>query len=197
MIKDLSLIFGSKTKAQEVLFLQNKLKKVVRQGFYEDELPRVEKYCETHDISLVKSKFKVLLADETAYSNKGIRIKGEDKRPGMYFVYMSMDDKDSWLASYYELMSNDADLGRLLGYPACCVDFFCKRFSDNNPNLELRPSNLFTNISKRNQDEVLLSHFPCSSECEESIKLAKSYLDLLIKVDKPRGEELWKNLHVG
>ena len=196
MIKQLSIAFGSKSKAQEILFLLHDAKKVVRQGFYEEELSGVEHFCEKHDLSLVKSKFKVLLADEQAYSNKGIRIPGTDKRPGMYFVYISKDEKEAWLASYYELMSNDRDLGSILGYPSCCVDFFCKRFTENNPNLQFIPSNAFTNLTKREQDCVIISHFPCSSDCEESIALAKKYVEILSKVDKDRTEEMIKVLYV-
>ena len=194
VIHKLSLIFGSKTKAQEILLLIYNKKKVVRQGFYENELLTIEKFCEKNNLTLVKSKFKVLLADETSYSNKGIRIKWDDKREGMFFVYISKDEKEAWLASYYELMNNNRDFGRILGYPTCCVNFFCNRFSENNPNLELKPINLFTNLSKRNDDHVILSHFPCSSECVESIELAKTYLDLILEKDKARAYEIVNNL---
>ena len=194
MFKSLSFIFGSKTKAQEILFLLHGAKAVVRQGFYDTELPKVENFCQEHNIYLVKSKFKVLLVDETEYSNKGLRIPEEDKRPGMYFVYLSKDEQKAWLASYYELMSNDRDLGILLGYPHCCVDFFCKRFSENNPNLQLPPKNPYTNLTKREQDCVLLSHFPCNSECPESIVLAKNYLNVITQYDRHRAWEILQNL---
>ena len=194
MIKQLSLIFGSKTKAQEILFLLHNQKEVVRHGFYEEALPSVQRYCEKHNLTLVKSKFKVLLADETSYSNKGIKIPGEDKRPGMYFVYIAKDEQKAWHASYFELMNNDRDLGRVLGYPNCCVDFFCKRFTPDNPNLQLTPTNLWTNLSKREQDAILISHFPCSSDCQESIQLAKKYLETLITADRQRAEELMTQL---
>ena len=46
MIKNLALTFGSETKAQEMVFLLKDIKEVVRQGFYEEELKKVEKYCE-------------------------------------------------------------------------------------------------------------------------------------------------------
>ena len=114
----------------------------------------------------------------------------------MYFVYISKDEKQAWLASYYELINNNRDLGIILGYPSCCVDFFCNRFSENNPNLELQPINMFTNLSKRNHDHVLLSHFPCSSDCEQSIKLGKECLDLLMSKDSKRAEEIIVNLSI-
>src|SRR3989338_3539593 len=45
MIKKLSLIFGSKTKAQEIVLLLQDAKEVVRQGFTEEELFKVEQFC--------------------------------------------------------------------------------------------------------------------------------------------------------
>lgn len=195
-IKSLSLIFGSKTKAQEIFLLLNDVKKVVRQGFYQNELDKIQEFCAENKIHCVKSKFKVLLADENAYTNKGIRIPETDKREGMYFIYLSKDEKQAWLASYYELVQNDHDLGVLLGYPSCCIDFFCKRFSEDNPNLQLHPTNAFTNLTKREQDLAIISHFPCSSDCEESIKQGMKFLDLLINFDRDRAEELARGLKV-
>jgi len=190
MIKNLSLIFGSKTKAEEIVYLLSKAKTVVRQGFYPEELPKVEKFCKENNIHFVKSRFKVLLADETAYSNKGIRIPEHDKRQGMYFCYFSKDQQKAWLASYYEMMNNNKDLGLLLGYPKCCVDFFCKRFSENNPNLQLSPTNMFTNITKREKDVVLIPHFPCSPDCEESVQLGREHLAIIREADYERYKEL-------
>ena len=187
MLKQLSLIFGSKTKAQEVILLLQNAKEVVRQGFFVHELYRVEQFCQKNNLFLVKSEFKVLFADDSVYSNKGVSIPPDDKRPGMYFVYLSKDEQKAWLASYYELMQNHRDLGLVLGYPQCCVDFF---------NLELKPSPPHTNLSLREQDLVILSHFPCRSECPESIKLGEKYLQAIYSVDKEHARELLAKLQV-
>ncbi len=197
MIQKLSPLFGSKTKAQEIVLLLQKAKEVVRQGFFQHELPPVEKFCQENDLYLIKSNFKVLFADEGIYSNKGLRIPEDDNRPGMYFVYISQDEEKAWLASYYELVQNHKDLGLVLGYPPCCVDFFCKKFSKNTPDLELPPANPYTNLSKRDQDDVMVSHFPCSSECTESIELGKKYLQALYVADKERARELLMALQAG
>lgn len=194
MISKLARIFGSKTKAQEILLLVAGLKPVVRQGFYEYELPQVEQFCKENEIYLVKSGFKVHLADGSNYSNKGIRLPVTDLRPGMFFVYLSLDQYKAWQASHFEAAGKDKELGLLLGYPGCCVDFFCKRFSEQNPNLQLKPTNMFTNLTKRAADQVLLSHFPCNSDCVGSIALGKKYLGLIRKWDRERAEELEKEL---
>jgi hypothetical protein len=194
MIKKLSFIFGSKTKAQEIIYLLKDIKEVVRQGFYEEELPQIEKYCNENNIHLVKSKFKVLLADEQNYTNKGIRVPEKDKRKGMKFVYFSKNEQKAWLAAYYELVANDQELGLLLGYPKCCVECFCKKFNSQNTNLELKSENVWTNLSKRKKDMVILSHFPCGSNCQESINLAKKYFQTIEEVDTKHAQELIKEL---
>ncbi|PIN75804.1 hypothetical protein COV17_03605 [Candidatus Woesearchaeota archaeon CG10_big_fil_rev_8_21_14_0_10_36_11] len=196
MINTLARIFGSKTHAQEIVLLQKDVKHVVRHGFYESEISQVEHYCRENNLFCVRSKFKVILADDTGYSNKGFRVPENDSRQGMYFLYMSKDEEKVWLAAYYELMNNHVDLGLLLGYPRCCVNFFCRNFSENNPNPAHIPTNPFTNLTKRNNDAVLVSHFPCSSDCEESIALAKVYLAVLMKEDTGRTEELLKELRL-
>ena len=189
-VSKLSLIFGSKSKAQEIIYLLREAKKVVRQGFYGSELPAVETFCQKNNLFLAKSKFKILLADETSFSDKGIKISSDDPRSGMYFVYISKNEREGWLASYYELINDTDELGRLLGYPNCCIDFFVKRFTPDNPNLQLKPTNMFTNLTKRSQDAVLISHFPCSSECLQSINLGQKFLWIIAREDQQRSEEL-------
>lgn len=194
MISTLSPIFTSRTKAQEIVLLLHDAKEVVRQGFYEQELPAVEEFCRQNSLFLVKSRFKIILADENQYTNKGLRIPETDVRLGMYFIYISKDETKAYLASYYELIDDHRKLGLLLGYPECCVDFFCRNFNESNSNPELKPTNMYTNISKRNEDAVLLSHFPCSSECEKSIELGKGYLAVLGKVDPERASKIHSTL---
>lgn len=208
MISSLLSFFGSRSKAQEILLLLQDAKPVVRQGFYPQEIPKIQQFCRQHSLHLVISKFKVLLADTADnpnalstsnytnkdYSNKGLRLPEHDPRPGLYFVYFAKEEKKALLAAYYEQLGNDLDLGRMLGYPECCVEFFVKNFSEKNFDLQHHPTNPYTNLSQRDQDYVLLSHFPCSSECPESITLAKKYLLVLAGVDPAWGNELFDNL---
>ncbi|MBW2995465.1 DUF483 domain-containing protein [Candidatus Woesearchaeota archaeon] len=188
MIEKLSLIFGSKTKAQEILFLLENAKDVVRQGFYDNELPEIEKFCRNNKIHIIKSNFKIVLDDKKDYSNKGVRVPVSDN--GMFFVYFSKDEIMANLAAYYEFKNMHKELGLILGYPECCVNFFCRHFSAEKTNLQLKPTNPYTNLRKRDEDAVLLSHFPCSSECRKSIEMAKKYLGIISRHDKKRADEM-------
>jgi hypothetical protein len=193
MIKKLSFIFGSRTKALEILFLLRGLKPVVRQGFYPDELPPVEKFCKEEQLHLVTSKFKVLLVGDDFYSNRGIRVD-EQHKDGMYMVYISKDEKAALMASYFELVNNHRDLGRLLGYPDCCISHFITQFSSDNPNPEVHSDNPFTNISLRRDDIVLISHFPCSADCAKSIEIGKRHWEALAMYDKDLAADYLRRL---
>lgn len=193
---ELVRIFGSSTKAQEITFLLKDVKEVVRQGFYDTELNKIKRFCADNDIHVVKSRFKILFADDEhgSYSNKGMRLPENDSRPGMHFIYFSKDEQKAWLAAYYELVGNESELGLLLGYPKCCVKYFLNNFSAKNPNPELVGNNPYTNISKRDKDLVLISHFPCNPECEESVQIARGNL-MVLKQDWPdRAAELISEL---
>ncbi len=126
MLNNLIQIFGTKTKALEILYLLEGLKPVVRQGFYETELAKIEEFCKENGLSLEKSPYKVVILDaaDGQYSNKGIKVKTDDERQGMLFIYISKDQTKAELASKYESEGNDKELGLLLGYPLCCIDFF-------------------------------------------------------------------------
>ena len=193
----LQQIFGSAIKAQEIIYLLADVKEVVRQGFYPRELLEVEQFCQKNNLFLVKSKFKVLLADELTngqkYSNKGVRLPETDEL-GLYFVYISKSEEKALLASYYELLNDHRQLGLLLGYPECCIQYFLEKFHEQYTNLELLPTNPYTNLSMRNQDLVLISHFPCSSNCQPSKMMGHKFLQVLEKYDSDYARQLLQRL---
>jgi hypothetical protein len=197
---ELASIFGSKTKAQEILLLLKNRKEIVRQGFYEEELHKVESFCRENFLFLVRSRFKVLLDDfdddSGNYSNRGLRVPETDPRRGMYFVYISKDEGAAWQASFHEQTEHHQKLGWILGYPPCCVEYFCRNFSASNPNPIHDDPDPYLDLSKREQDLVLISHFPCSSECAESLAIAKSNLELLERAAPKRAEELKRGLKI-
>lgn len=199
MIEDLARIFGSRTKAIEILTLLNGTKQVVRQGFYDNELQRVKDFCKRKGLFIEYSSYKVVIADcDKPYSNKGIKVSTSDPRRGMIFVYISKDLNKAVMASIFELKNDHRSLGLLLGYPECCVKFYVKHEPERrNIDADLISCTLensrgvtypfYTNISKRGMDITLLDHFPCSFNCEKSIELAIKKLSLITQDDPNLG----------
>ncbi len=192
MFDKLFRIFGTKTKALEILYLLEDIKPAVRHGFYSDEVPKIKRFCRDNRLHMVFSSYKVVLADSGAYSNKGIKVDADDPREGMIFAYISKDPEKAKKAKFHEANNNHANLGKALGYPGCC----CRFFEKNEPQRSRLDSDytictaeksegsefpFYTNIIKRNMDITLLNHFPCSFNCRRSIDLAKKHLDMIKK----------------
>lgn len=183
MIKHLQSIFGSRTKALEVLYLLHDLKPVVRQGFYPRELEKVEKFCVEHGLVVEKSPYKVVLDGEEMFTNKG-KVVSPDDTHGMFLVYMGKDQFKVLWACLYETKQDHYNTGLTLGYPECCARFFAEEFGKGNLNPMHQPTNPWTNMMLREQDVVLLSHFPCRSDCEQSVEMAKKNFEIIKKCDK-------------
>ena len=171
-------VFGSRMKVLEILCLLNNTKPVVRHGFYEPEIKNVISFCDAHSLFVEQSRHAVLLEGE-GFTNKG---KTSDK--GMRLLYLCKDELVAAQTCLYETQQDHFHTGLMLGYPACCVRFFCDQFAKNNLNPVHVPTNQWTNLSLREQDICLLSHFQCSSDCTESILIAQQHFDILQKADK-------------
>ncbi len=195
----LTSTFGSKLKADEVIYLLAGLKPVLRQLFFEHELELVEWFCKNNKIYLTKSNFKIVLVDsDKSFSNKGERAEMSDPREGTYVLYLSLNEKQSLMAALAEQQIDDKLLGELLGYPTCCINYFLNQFGSQNPDPVLQETgdvvgsdSWMLDISHRKDDLALISHFPCSWCCEDSLRIARNRLHLLEEINNVRFKELF------
>ena len=80
-------------------------------------------------------------------------------------------------------------MGELMGYPACCTEFFkAQRNQGDNQNLELAPfhaapENPLRPLLNRFGAVSLISHMLCSPDCSESEKLAAQRLAAIGEID--------------
>jgi len=176
-MKELINIFGSKAKVNEILFLLKDLKPVVRQGFYPDELNKVRQFCEKNNLFLELSPYKIIL-DKNSYSDHGKKVPRNHPQ-GLFFAYISKSQKQALLANLYETRGDHYNLGLALGYPECCCRFYQKQFLKGNLAPEHSTYHKLIDIRKRKTDSSIISHFPCSPNCRESIKLAQKSVKLL------------------
>lgn len=205
-IDELKRIFGSTAKSQEILCLLHGLKPVVRQGFYDHEIGRVKDFCRKHHLAIEIAPYKVVLSDpHQRYSNKGFKAKINDPRRGMYFVYISRDARKAGMANAYEYKDNHEELGKLLGYPGCCIEMFLKNEPERNKldndytictfrNSEGNKFSFYNNILKRPQDKTLLSHFPCSFNCKPSEDLGRRFYRLIAEIDPEQARVIYREL---
>ena len=194
MIQELQQTFRSIIKSFEVLYVIEGIKPCARTLIFEDELKNVIDFLNKNKINAVISDFKVLKQNVQSelYSDKSIKIPKNSAQKGHFFVYLSKSNEIAEKAKSMEEKNNHLELGLLLGYPKCCCEFFEKNFDEKNTDLTLKILKnsdgyefpFYTNIAARHFDVALLSHFPHSFECKESINIAKNNLKIIQKYSK-------------
>ena len=107
------------------------------------------------------------------------------------YLYISQDEDKVYKAHMLEEIKDNRKLGRLLGYPECCINFFCTHSHlMNKITMDLSlyslsnthrnpPYPFYTNNIVGHFGYGLISHFPCKYTCTESIKLGKKYFDVI------------------
>lgn len=191
MIDALTNLFKSMTKSLDVLYVMEGAKDVSRIMASDEEIGSYKDFFIKNSLSFSISDFKVSKeVDQNRFSNKGIRLPGSSQ--GHHLVYISKSEDKAEQAKEAEKENDHKRLGRLLGYPGCCIEFFDKAFpkqskksndyvlaSLNNSKGFVFP--FYNNIAARQFDLSLISHFPCSLDCKSSISIAKRNLSIIKK----------------
>lgn len=193
MISKLKNIFSNYTRSLEILYLLNGIKQAVRLDANGIEFKKIKGFCNENNLYLEVSDFKVVkIKDEGkgSYSNIVKRAPNDYAGDGLYHIYISKDKSISAFLKILENKNDDEAIGQVLGYPKCCIDFFIKNREkqqklQNDYILPALNSSegfkfpFYTNYAIRYFDITLLSHFPHSFNCAESIKIAKNNLQCI------------------
>ncbi|MEM2365686.1 MAG: DUF483 domain-containing protein [Nitrososphaerota archaeon] len=110
----------------------------------------------------------------------------EPTKPSEVMVYGVVSKNYSDAKKFAEAHSGNVDhkkIGELLGYPECCIDFFCKHFPkgiyDLIPVIEGEYEYPELNIMIRYFGPRAIPFFPCSWSCKEAKKFAEKFLSLM------------------
>jgi MoaA/NifB/PqqE/SkfB family radical SAM enzyme len=110
------------------------------------------------------------------------------------YLYISKDANLIEKLKNSEIKGDPNETGRLLGYPKCCVK---KHFIEINKG-EISDISIINSLIKGNEErnhflfynncnasgKTLISHFPCSYDCQESTQIAKENLKLIESINK-------------
>ncbi|MDP3766192.1 MAG: DUF483 domain-containing protein, partial [Nanoarchaeota archaeon] len=195
MISQLLQTFNNYTRSLEILYLLNDIKKAVRLDADETELEKIKSFCNKENLHPEVSDFKVIkIIDKGkgSYANIVKRVPLNYYGGGLCHLYISKDKNKSKFLKLLENKNDDSAIGKILGYPKCCIDFFIKNKESQQKmqNDYILPAlnnsdgfkfPFYANYAIRYFDISLLSHFPHSFNCDESIKIAKNNLKCIKK----------------
>ncbi len=190
---DISLahsILGSRIKVMEVLGVCERIKPSARLLCKEGKLSSTLSFLKHNGLIAFQSNFKVLKDhSQGIYVDRSLKVESDDARLGYVVLYVSLDVEPAREAKSLEKRQKHAELGMVLGYPKCCCEFFEEKYDKFNTDLTLdtlKNSQGFefpfhTNIAARHFDAALLSHFPCSFSCKQSIAIGKRNVEMMGK----------------
>lgn len=172
MLRKLRNIFDSLLKCLDVFYVIRDIKPVSRILVKEENVKQIKEFLERLKLKVTLSEFKVELLDGyKGYSNIGIR-----SNIGYYILYLSKSMYKAIKAKKLEEVGEHKKLGKLLGYPNCCSNFFAENFSDEDIIQKIFENSdgclfpYYTNICARIFDVAIISFFPCSFNCKRAIR---------------------------
>ncbi len=184
----------SNLKALDILYVLEGAKPVSR--IIVSERDPLLSFLQELGLHVALSDFKIIQEKDRSrnFSDKGIKVSRDDPRTGDLFCYVSKKGSLADKARRAESRGNSVALGRLLGYPECCITQFKKEESAaakrNNDfiSYSFRASKGISypwqaNYCMRVFDISLISHFPCSFHCQGSLKIAVKNRDIIEKHD--------------
>tara|TARA_Y100000031_G_scaffold118342_1_gene131609 strand:- start:4122 stop:4964 length:843 start_codon:yes stop_codon:yes gene_type:complete len=198
MIDRLFKIFSNHTRSLEILYLLNDIKNIVRLDSNEIEFKKIKDFCDKENLNLEISDFKVVKVVDKgkgAYANMVKKVPINYLEHGLYHIYISKDADKAKFLKLLEKNNDDKAIGELLSYPKCCIDFFMENKEkqqkiqndyilpalDNSQGFKFP---FYTNHAIRYFDITLLSHFPHSFHCQNSINMAKNNLQCIKNYSK-------------
>ena len=190
MLLDAKQVAGSLTKALDILYVLHGAKPAAR-VLYDDDVELLT-YLEKQGLHYALSEFKIAVqADDTrSYTDKGVRVSVN--AAGHHFLYVAKDKNVALQAMTLEKEGDHLAFGELLGYPRCCCEFFHSAVQKS-ASLDLTPATFASspgmvfpwqlNTCLRGFDISLISHFPCSFGCKQSLAIAERNLELIRKME--------------
>ena len=154
-------------------------------------------------LSPVESKANAKVPEYHEYMRKTRR--NSNAIEGYVVLYVSTKDPNVLKANE----ANHAAMGRLLGYPKCCISSFVedaqekRRISEfltsgslyrihAKQDLKLHP--YYMNLLHKDDGLKFLSHVPCSLQCEESQKIARRRVEMIENMDPFYSDEIAEKL---
>lgn len=185
-----------------LLPLKHKIKDCLRFLLKRNDLERSIKLIE-----LDKSLYCEVSDYHLEYNPDGLLGKSKndfDKNKSLYLLYISHAKEIIKKVKKFEeeilfreknltesqIKIKTAQIGELLGYPECCINFFSNNISATTPQLNFlvyrKSNNFFWQLNNLDARMNLLPHVPCDYCCKKSIKFAEKYLKA---IQKEKGKE--------
>ena len=175
----------------EVLGVIDGIKNVMRIHInYFKEYEILLLFAKKHNLFLSHTPFKLKIDWTNEIGDTFLKsVPWEDDSSEMFVAYISKNPDTNKIAQTIEIDSTNLDAGLLYQYPSCCcINYDLISEGELWLNLLLKNSNGIKFSPWANKLSYLVyefclfpDYFPCSLNCQGTIKLSQSYYDLAVK----------------
>ncbi|MBI4738155.1 DUF483 domain-containing protein [Candidatus Woesearchaeota archaeon] len=197
--QELTALFGSRIRALEVLFVLEDIKPVCRFELQPQQLMDVEPFFQSANLTYLASSIQPLMTPEQDTPD----AQQQSQLSELTLVYISKNRSLAQEARIAETRFDHRRFGTLLGYPQCCIQFFCEHLTEaeelhhDHTLITARQSTTFNpllNISLQFFDWRIISHYPCHFNCPASIDQAQRMLKAIAKYNKDLVTEIEQHM---
>ncbi len=202
-VEDLQAVLSSTADKKRVLI--RRLKKKIRESFkmvvfasaaYKAHTEWSRKlFLQTYDVE-VRPSIHELYLFKNSKVKKELRRLMNVRNVARERVMLSVDvsKRKSSLAFPEELSSEYlVSVGKLLGYPSCCVERYIHDRLHENANVEMRASRQVKELKKEGEEPDVYAYFarnffPCEPRCRSASEIGRKTFDLLSGVNPKLGD---------
>lgn len=196
-LQDLSKIIGAIAAKESLLAAMGF--KTSRIGVSSNIYPYVIKLFKRYKIQYVIGNYRYTYINDIGKGGWSNRFGDEthierSNAKGDYFLYIANSKVKAKAAREKEENEEEFEFGETLGIPSCCAKFYVdyseKAFKKQNDfvlfvlekTISKPPYDFWNNYVSQYFGYSLLSFFPCSFDCPESVKISKQVFNLLDNV---------------
>ena len=104
--------------------------------------------------------------------------------------------KDGEIFKKADQKHDHKSIGKMLGYPDCCIDYFVKNFPINYDPIWLNLEGKIRGYPECNGmlryfGSKIIPHYSCSPTCQASREIGKTWLKIMQEIDKDLAKELY------
>lgn len=191
----------------EILSVYHKIKRCCRLNVSNNNLKKLKELCKKNYLFLEIQDYKAISfpSQGTKFSaiSRIVPIGSSLDNFSEFFIYISYSQEIAALAKKFEKNKDSKNLGKVLGYPDCCINYYLanekkldqNKIEDLMITADINQHYPFVNNSfLKYFDITLLSHYVCSLNCKESKAIGESFLDLIKRYDLDLASYYEKNL---
>lgn len=173
------------------VFYNDKSSRVVIPSLYCNEVCDILK---TYNLHFCKSEFG-FIESIGQFNNATERVPIFSEGVTTVYLYIGPNFSQLYKMRQCDAHYSHVELGLMLGYPRCCIDFFCHHkkdaltyFNDDYSPISAMHTkgfgNKLLNTFHRVSGHSIVSHFPCSFNCLSTLPIASRRVEILHLHDK-------------